>query len=139
MARTVLVTGADGFIGSHLTVALARRGDHVRAFVMYNSFGSRGWLDSLSPDMLANVEVVAGDVRDPYAVRESVRGVDVVFHLAALIAIPYSYRAPDAYVDTNIKGTLNVLQAVRDLAVPKMIHTSTSEVYGTARYVPIDE
>lgn len=139
MPRKVLVTGADGFIGSHLTEALVRHGDSVRAMVMYNSLGTRGWLDALPSDVLDAVEVVPGDVRDPYGVRDAVRGRDVVFHLAALIAIPYSYRAPDAYVDTNVKGTLNVLQAVRDLGVGLMIHTSTSEVYGTARYVPIDE
>lgn len=139
MARRVLVTGADGFIGSHLTEALVRRGDEVRALSMYNSFGSRGWLDDLEPDVQNSLEVIAGDIRDPSAMREAVRGVDVVFHLAALIAIPFSYKAPDSYVDTNIRGTLNVLQAVRDLGVPQMIHTSTSEVYGTAQYVPIDE
>lgn len=139
MARKVLVTGADGFIGSHLTEALVRRGDAVRALSMYNSFGSRGWLDDLEPEVQSSLEVVSGDIRDPSAMREAVRGVDVVFHLAALIAIPFSYRAPDSYVDTNIRGTLNVLQAVRELGVPQMIHTSTSEVYGTALYVPIDE
>lgn len=139
MARKVLVTGADGFIGSHLTEALVRRGDDVRAMVMYNSLGTRGWLDAVEPEVLNAIDVVAGDVRDPNGVRQAVRSQDVVFHLAALIAIPYSYIAPDAYVDTNVKGTLNVLQAARDLGVSQLIHTSTSEVYGTARYVPIDE
>lgn len=135
----VLVTGADGFIGSHLTEALVRRGCRVRAMVMYNSFGFRGWLEDLPRDIAEQIEVVAGDVRDPHAVRELMKGCDVVFHLAALIAIPYSYLAPDSYIDTNVRGTLNVLQAARDLQVARVVHTSTSEVYGTALRVPIDE
>lgn len=131
----ILVTGADGFIGSHLVEALAAQGHQVRAFVCYNSFNSWGWLDGSS----AAAEVVSGDIRDPHAVREAVRGCDIVFHLAALIAIPYSYLAPQSYVDTNITGTLNVLQAARELGVKRVVHTSTSEVYGTARFVPITE
>ena len=137
--KRVLVTGADGFIGSHLSEALVAAGAQVRALALYNSFGTWGWLDTLPPDTLAALEVVSGDVRDPYGVRAAVRGVDVVFHLAALIAIPYSYHAPDSYVATNVQGTLNVLQAVRDLGVARLLVTSTSEVFGTARYVPIDE
>ena len=137
--RRVLVTGADGFIGSHLSEALLEAGARVRALALYNSFGTWGWLDTLSPETLAALEVVSGDVRDPYGVRAVVRGVDVIFHLAALIAIPYSYHAPDSYVATNVQGTLNVLQAVRDLGVERLLVTSTSEVFGTARYVPIDE
>ena len=135
----VLVTGADGFIGSHLVEALARRGCDVRAFVLYNAFGSRGWLDRCDPATLERVEVFAGDVRDPNGVRTAMHGCDVVMHLAALVAIPYSYHSPDTYVDTNVKGTLNVLQAARDLGVARVVHTSTSEVYGTARFVPITE
>ncbi len=135
----VLVTGADGFIGSHLTEALVRAGQDVRAFVLYNSFNSWGWLDQCGADVKGEFEVFAGDVRDPNGVRTSMRGCDLVLHLAALIAIPYSYHSPDSYVDTNIKGTLNVLQAARDLGVAKVVHTSTSEVYGTARFVPITE
>ena len=135
----VLVTGADGFIGSHLTESLVRLGYQVRAFVMYNSFNSWGWLDQAAPEIKANLEVFAGDVRDPNGVREAMRGCDKVLHLAALIAIPYSYHSPDTYVDTNVKGTLNVLQAARDLGVARVVHTSTSEVYGTARFVPITE
>ena len=135
----VLVTGADGFIGSHLTEALVRAGYEVRAFVFYNSFNSRGWLDHCGPDVAGKFEVFAGDVRDPNGVRAATRGCDAVLHLAALIAIPYSYHSPDTYVDTNIKGTLNIVQAARDLGVRKVIHTSTSEVYGTARFVPITE
>lgn len=135
----VLVTGADGFIGSHLVERLVREGHDVRAFVLYNSFNSWGWLDRCADDVRGHFEVFAGDVRDPNGVREAMRGCDAVLHLAALIAIPYSYHSPDTYVDTNVKGTLNVLQAARDLGVSKVIHTSTSEVYGTARYVPIDE
>jgi dTDP-glucose 4,6-dehydratase len=136
---TILVTGADGFIGSHLTEALVRRGYRVRAFVYYNSFNSWGWLDHCAEDVKGNFEVVAGDIRDPHGVIAAMQGCDAVLHLAALIAIPYSYHSPDTYVDTNIKGTLNVLQAARKLGVKKVLHTSTSEVYGTARYVPIDE
>ena len=137
--KRVLVTGADGFIGSHLCEALVAAGAQVRALALYNSFGTWGWLDSLAPQTLAALDVVSGDVRDPYGVRNVVRGVEVVFHLAALIAIPYSYHAPDSYVATNVQGTLNVLQAVRDLGVARLLVTSTSEVFGTARYVPIDE
>lgn len=135
----VLVTGADGFIGSHLTEALVRRGYDVRAFVHYNSFNSWGWLDECCQDVRGKFEIFAGDVRDPHGVRTAMQGCDAVLHLAALIAIPYSYHSPDTYVDTNIKGTLNILQAARELALSKVIHTSTSEVYGTARFVPITE
>lgn len=135
----VLVTGADGFIGSHLTEELVKKGYEVKAFTYYNSFGTWGWLDSFSKDILQHVEIFSGDIRDPNGVRTAVKGVEEVFHLAALIAIPFSYYSPDSYVDTNIKGTLNVLQAVRDLEVSKVLITSTSEVYGTAKYVPIDE
>jgi NAD dependent epimerase/dehydratase len=133
------VTGAEGFIGSHLVEALVERGDAVRAMVLYNSFGSRGWLDTLEPDVLERVEVVLGDVRDAGATRDFVEGAEVVYHLAALIAIPYSYRAPQSYLETNAFGTLNVLEAVRAHGTPRIVHTSTSEVYGTARRVPIDE
>lgn len=135
----ILVTGADGFIGSHLVEALVRQGHNVRAFVLYNSFGSWGWLDHCSPDVKGRFEVFSGDVRDPYGVKEAMKGCDAVLHLAALIAIPYSYHSPDTYVDTNVKGTLNVLQAARELGVRRVVHTSTSEVYGTARFVPITE
>ena len=135
----VLVTGADGFIGSHLTEELVKKGYEVKAFALYNSFNTWGWLDSLPKEIMKNVEVFTGDVRDPNGVRTAMKGVDEVFHLAALIAIPFSYHSPDSYVDTNIKGTLNVLQASRDLDVKKIMVTSTSEVYGTAQYVPIDE
>jgi dTDP-glucose 4,6-dehydratase len=135
----ILVTGADGFIGSHLTEALVRAGHEVRAFVFYNSFNSWGWLDHCDEDVRTKFEVFAGDIRDPNGVRTAVKGCDSVLHLAALIAIPYSYHSPDTYVDTNIKGTLNVVQAARDLGVAKVVHTSTSEVYGTARFVPITE
>lgn len=135
----VLVTGSEGFIGSHLTEMLLDMGYDVRAFVLYNSFGQWGWLDTLPADKRSSLDVVMGDVRDPVFVRKAMEGVDCVFHLAALIAIPYSYYAPDAYVDTNIKGTLNVLNAARDLHTRRVMVTSTSEVYGTARYVPIDE
>lgn len=137
--RKVLVTGADGFIGSHLTEALVRRGYDVRAFTLYNSFNTWGWLDQCENDVRGQFEVFAGDVRDPYGVREAMKGCDAVLHLAALIAIPYSYHSPDTYVDTNIKGTLNVLQAAKELNISKIVHTSTSEVYGTARFVPITE
>jgi NAD dependent epimerase/dehydratase len=135
----VLVTGADGFIGSHLTEALVRNGYEVRAFVYYNSFNSWGWLDHCADDVQGKFEVFAGDIRDPHGVKKALTGCDAVLHLAALIAIPFSYHSPDSYVDTNIKGTLNVLQAARELNVSRVIHTSTSEVYGTAQYVPIDE
>ena len=137
--KKVLVTGADGFIGSHLTESLLERGYDVRAFVYYNSFNTWGWLDTLPKEKLDQIEIFAGDVRDPNGVREAMRGVDGVFHLAALIAIPFSYHSPDSYVDTNIKGTLNVLQAARELQTERVMVTSTSEVYGTAQYVPIDE
>ena len=135
----ILVTGADGFIGSHLTEALVRAGHDVRAFVLYNSFNSWGWLDHCSEDVKGKFDVFAGDIRDPNGVRTAMKGCDAVMHLAALIAIPYSYHSPDTYVDTNIKGTLNIVQAARDLDVTKVVHTSTSEVYGTARFVPITE
>lgn len=137
--KKILVTGADGFIGSHLTEALVRAGYEVRAFVLYNSFGSCGWLDKCASDVKSNFEVFSGDIRDPHGVRDAVRSCETVLHLAALIAIPYSYHSPDTYVDTNIKGTLNVLQASRDCGVAHIVHTSTSEVYGTARFVPITE
>lgn len=135
----ILVTGADGFIGSHLTEALVKRGYDVRAFVVYNSFNTWGWLDTLPKDLLNKIEIFQGDVRDPNGVKEAMRGMDAVFHLAALIAIPFSYHSPDTYVDTNIKGTLNILQAARELDTARVLVTSTSEVYGTAQYVPIDE
>lgn len=137
--KRVLVTGADGFIGSHLTEHLVRLGADVRAFVFYNSFNSWGWLDEAEPLIQKSIDVVAGDVRDPHGVRAAMAGCDVVMHLAALIGIPYSYHSPDAYVDTNVRGTLNVVQAARDLGVERVVHTSTSEVYGTARFVPITE
>ena len=135
----VLVTGADGFIGSHLTERLVADGYDVRALALYNSFGSWGWLDKLAPAVIRKIEVVTGDVRDAACMREAVKGCDIVFHLAALIAIPYSYRAPESYIDTNVKGTLNVLQAAQEEGVSRIIHTSTSEVYGTAVSVPIGE
>lgn len=137
--KKVLVTGADGFIGSHLTESLVERGYEVKAFTYYNSFNSWGWLDSLPKEKLSEIEIFSGDIRDPNGVREAMRGVEGVFHLAALIAIPFSYHSPDSYVDTNIKGTLNVLQAARELGTERIMITSTSEVYGTAQYVPIDE
>jgi NAD dependent epimerase/dehydratase len=139
MKKKVLVTGADGFIGSHLVEKLLDDGYAVKAFVYYNSFNSWGWLDTLPAEKLQEIEIFAGDVRDPNGVRTAMKDVSMVFHLAALIAIPYSYHSPDSYVDTNIKGTLNILQAARDLAVEKVLVTSTSEVYGTALTVPIDE
>ena len=139
MAEKILVTGADGFIGSHLTEELVKQGFDVKAFSLYNSFNTWGWLDTLSQDIMENVQVFTGDIRDPNGVREAMKGTDAVFHLAALIAIPFSYHSPDAYVDTNIKGTLNVLQAAKQLELDKVLITSTSEVYGTAQYVPIDE
>ena len=137
--KKILITGADGFIGSHLTETLVRQGYDVRAFVFYNSFNSRGWLDQCAADVTDQFEVFAGDIRDPHGVKEAMQGCDVVLHLAALIAIPYSYHSPDTYVDTNVKGTLNILQAARELGVERVIHTSTSEVYGTAKFVPITE
>ncbi|HJV20410.1 MAG TPA: NAD-dependent 4,6-dehydratase LegB [Sediminibacterium sp.] len=135
----ILVTGADGFIGSHLTEMLVKQGYDVRAFVYYNSFNSWGWLDQCDPSVKGNFEVFAGDIRDAYGVRAAMKGCNKVLHLAALIAIPYSYHSPDTYVDTNVKGTLNIVQAARELEVQKVVHTSTSEVYGTARFVPITE
>lgn len=137
--KKILVTGADGFIGSHLTEELVRRGYSVRAFVLYNSFNSWGWLDHSPEDIQKNLEIFAGDIRDPHGVRIAMTGCDAVLHLASLIAIPYSYHSPDTYIETNVKGTLNIVQAARDLNVTKVIHTSTSEVYGTARFVPITE
>ncbi len=139
MVVKVLVTGADGFIGSHLVESLVCRGYSVRAFVMYNSFNSWGWLDHLPEEMKKSIEIFSGDIRDPHGVDEAVRGCEVVLHLAALVAIPYSYHSPNTYVDTNIKGTLNILQASKRYGVKRIIHTSTSEVYGTARFVPITE
>ncbi|MEY8375755.1 NAD-dependent 4,6-dehydratase LegB [Lachnospiraceae bacterium 56-18] len=137
--KRVLVTGADGFIGSHLTEMLLEKGYSVKAFTFYNSFNNWGWLDTLPEKKLSEINIFSGDIRDPNGVREAMRGIDMVFHLAALIAIPFSYHSPDSYVDTNIKGTLNVLQAARELETEKIMITSTSEVYGTAQYVPIDE
>lgn len=135
----VLVTGSDGFIGSHLVEELVKKGYRVKAFVYYNSFNTWGWLDTISKDIMANVEIFQGDIRDPNGVEEAMKDVEAVFHLAALIAIPFSYHSPDTYVDTNIKGTLNILQAARKLGTKRVLVTSTSEVYGTAQYVPIDE
>lgn len=137
--KKVLVTGADGFIGSHLTEELVKKGYDVKAFAFYNSFNRWGWLDTLPKEVMNNVEVFTGDIRDPNGVRTAMSDVEGVFHLAALIAIPFSYHSPDSYVDTNVKGTLNVLQAARDLQMERVLVTSTSEVYGTAQYVPIDE
>lgn len=137
--KKVLVTGADGFIGSHIVEALIAEGAQVRAFCFYNSFNSWGWLDSFSKETLSQVEVFTGDVRDPNGVRTAMKDIEIVYHLAALIAIPYSYHSPDAYVDTNVKGTLNIVQAAKDLGTKRVLVTSTSEVYGTAQYVPIDE
>jgi dTDP-glucose 4,6-dehydratase len=136
---TILVTGADGFIGSHLTESLVRQGYKVRAFVMYNSFNSWGWLDKCDDDVKGNFEVISGDIRDPHGVKQAMKGCDAVLHLAALIAIPFSYHSPDTYIETNVKGTLNILQAARELDIKRLIHTSTSEVYGTAKFVPITE
>ena len=135
----ILVTGAEGFIGSHLTELLVREGYDVKAMVQYNSFNNWGWIDTFEPEIKDRLEIFLGDVRDPNGVRIAMEGCDAVFHLAALIAIPYSYHSPDMYVDTNIKGTLNILQAARDLKTERVLVTSTSEVYGTAQYVPIDE
>jgi len=139
MRQKILVTGADGFIGSHLVERLVLQGNDVRAFVLYNSFNSWGWLDSCAPDARGHFEVFSGDIRDPYGVRTAMQDCDIVLHLAALIGIPYSYHSPDTYVDTNIKGTLNVLQAARNLEIDHIVHTSTSEVYGSAQFVPITE
>lgn len=135
----ILVTGSEGFIGSHLVEALVKQGHSVRAFVLYNSFNSWGWLEQLAPEILDAIEVFTGDIRDPFGVKKAMLDCDAVMHLAALIAIPYSYHSPDTYVDTNIKGTLHIVQAARELGIQKVIHTSTSEVYGTARFVPITE
>lgn len=137
--KKVLITGADGFIGSHLTEALIKAGYNVRAFVCYNSFGTWGWLDSLPNDIKSQIEIFSGDVRDPNGVRKAMENINIVFHLAALIAIPFSYHSPDSYIDTNVKGTLNILQAARDMGVERVLVTSTSEVYGTAQFVPITE
>jgi dTDP-glucose 4,6-dehydratase len=137
--KKVLVTGADGFIGSHLTETLIRQGYDVRAFVQYNSFNSWGWLDECAEDVKGKFEIFAGDVRDPHGVHTAMQDCHAVLHLAALIAIPYSYHSPDTYVDTNVKGTLNIVQAAKKLNLQKVIHTSTSEVYGTARFVPMTE
>lgn len=139
IGKKILITGADGFIGSHLVEELIRFGFDVKAFVLYNSFNSWGWLDHAKPEIKKSIDVFAGDIRDPHGVKEAMKGCDIVFHLAALIAIPYSYHSPDTYVDTNVKGTLNIVQAARDLGVAKVVHTSTSEVYGTAQFVPITE
>lgn len=137
--KKVLITGADGFIGSHLTEALLNEGCSVRAFVYYNSFNSWGWIDSFPKDKKDQLEIFTGDIRDPNGVRTAMKDIEVVFHLAALIAIPFSYHSPDSYIDTNIKGTLNIVQAAKDLGVQRVLVTSTSEVYGTAQYIPIDE
>lgn len=137
--KNVLVTGADGFIGSHLVEDLLKEGCRVRAFVYYNSFNSWGWLDSFPTEDLEKIDVFTGDIRDPNGVKKAMEGIDIVFHLAALVGIPFSYHSPDSYVDTNIKGTLNVLQATRELNISRVLVTSTSEVYGTAKYTPIDE
>jgi NAD dependent epimerase/dehydratase len=139
MSHTVLVTGADGFIGSHLAEELVKKGEKVRAFCYYNSFGSCGWIDTLPHEIRDEMDIFMGDIRDPNGVRTAMRGQERVYHLAALIAIPFSYHSPDSYVDTNIKGTLNVLNAARELDTKRVMVTSTSEVYGTAIYVPIDE
>ena len=137
--KKILVTGADGFIGSHLVEMLVSEGYKVKAFVYYNSFNSWGWLDNLSKEMLDKIEIFSGDIRDPNGVREAMKGCDIVFHLAALIAIPFSYHSPDSYIDTNVKGTLNIVQAAKDFQLERVLVTSTSEVYGTAQYIPIDE
>jgi NAD dependent epimerase/dehydratase len=137
--KKILVTGADGFIGSHLTEEMIRQGHEVRAFVLYNSFNSWGWLDRAEPAIKKSVDIFAGDIRDPHGVRKAMQGCDVVLHLAALIAIPYSYHSPDTYIDTNVRGALNIVQAARELGVEKVVHTSSSEVYGTAQFVPMSE
>ena len=137
--KKVLVTGADGFIGSHLVEHLLDEGCKVKAFVYYNSFNSWGWLDTFPAEKIKQLEIFSGDIRDPNGVREAMKGTDVVFHLAALIAIPFSYHSPDSYIDTNVKGTLNIVQAAKDLGIERVLVTSTSEVYGTATYIPIDE
>ena len=135
----VLITGADGFIGSHLVESLVKDGTEVKAFCFYNSNNSWGWLDTVEDDIKKNIEVFLGDIRDPYTVKEAMKGCETVFHLAALIGIPYSYVAPSSYVDTNIHGTLNIVQSARELDIQKVIHTSTSETYGSAQYVPITD
>jgi NAD dependent epimerase/dehydratase len=137
--KLVLVTGADGFIGSHLTEFLVNAGYSVRVFVYYNSFNSYGWLDTIPDEVKSKIQFFSGDIRDPNGVRESMKGVDIVFHLAALIAIPFSYHSPDSYIDTNVKGTMNILQSARDHNIKRVLVTSTSEVYGTAQFVPITE
>jgi NAD dependent epimerase/dehydratase len=137
--KKILITGADGFIGSHLVEQLINEGAQVRAFVYYNSFNTWGWLDSLPKSLLDKIEVFTGDIRDPNGVRTAMKDCEIVFHLAALIAIPFSYHSPDSYIDTNVKGTLNIVQAAKDLGVERVLVTSTSEVYGTAQYIPIDE
>jgi len=137
--KKILVTGADGFIGSHLSESLVRSGYDVRAFVMYNSFNTWGWLDTLPKEIRNNMDIFCGDIRDPYGVKKALQSCDTVFHLAALIGIPYSYHSPHTYIDTNVKGTLNILQAAIELGIKRVIHTSTSEVYGTAKFVPITE
>jgi NAD dependent epimerase/dehydratase len=137
--KKILITGADGFIGSHLVEHLLIEGCDVRAFVYYNSFNSWGWLDTFPKETRDNIEIFAGDIRDPNGVRTAMKGVDIVFHLAALIAIPFSYHSPDSYIDTNVKGTLNIIQAAKDLNIQRVLVTSTSEVYGTAQFVPITE
>lgn len=137
--KTVLVTGADGFIGSHLVEELLEEGAIVKAFVYYNSFNSWGWLEVLPKNLLQKVQIFSGDIRDPNGVRTAMKDVDIVFHLAALIAIPFSYHSPDSYIDTNIKGTLNVIQAAKDIGIQRVLITSTSEVYGTAQFIPITE
>jgi NAD dependent epimerase/dehydratase len=139
MKSNILITGADGFIGSHLTELLIEKGYNVRAFVYYNSFNSNGWLDTLTAETKSKINFFSGDIRDPNGIREAMIGIDIVFHLAALIAIPFSYHSPDSYIDTNVKGTLNILQAARDSKVKRILITSTSEVYGTAQFVPITE
>jgi len=139
MSKSVLVTGADGFIGSHLVETLVKHGFNVKAFVMYNSFNSYGWIDTLDKSIVNQLEIIPGDIRDPFGVNKAIKGCEAIFHLAALIAIPYSYHSPATYIDTNVKGTLNILQGAIDHNVQKVIHTSTSEVYGTAQFVPITE
>lgn len=137
--KNVLITGADGFIGSHLVERLLKEKCNIRAFVYYNSFNNWGWLDTLPKETIQKIEIFPGDIRDPNGIRVAMKGIDVVFHLAALIAIPFSYHSPDSYIDTNIKGTLNVIQAARDVRTERILVTSTSEVYGTAQFVPITE
>ena len=137
--KKVLVTGADGFIGSHLVEELVKRGYKVRAFCLYNSFNSLGWIDKIDKKIRSDIEVFSGNIEDPFGVKKAMEGCDLVFHLAALIAIPYSYHSPASYISTNVMGTLNIVQAARDLGVDKVVHTSTSETYGSAQYVPIDE